>query len=195
MSVSFALGNGRSRLDVNLYDVQKRGPIYGCNALYRDFRPDVLVSTDKPISERIQQEGYAAQNRMYTRKPIAGSGALRAPHEYYGFSSGPIAVAIAALDGAQAVYLVGFDLGPLPQERFNNVYSDTEFYKKSSSRPTYTGNWVRQIKTICRNFPKRQFVRVMGETTAEIGEFVDIKNMQSMPMPEFIDRINNRKDL
>ena len=195
MSVSFALGNGRSRLDVNLYDVQKRGPIYGCNALYRDFRPDVLVSTDKPISERIQQEGYATHNRMYTRKPVPGSGALRVPQEYYGYSSGPIAVALAALDGAIAVYLIGFDLGALPQDRFNNVYADTEFYKKSSSRPTYTGNWVRQIQTICKNFPKRQFVRVMGETTAEIREFVAVNNLSSMPMAEFQDRINNVKDL
>lgn len=195
MTVSFALGNGRSRLDVNLYDVQKRGAIYGCNALYRDFRPDALVSTDKAISERIQHDGYASQNRMYTRKPIAGMGAMRVPQEYYGFSSGPIAVGLAALDGAIAVYMIGFDLGPLPQERFNNVYADTEFYKKSSARPTYTGNWVRQIKTICGHFPQRQFVRVMGATTAEIAEFVGINNLRSMPMAEFLDRINNRKDL
>jgi hypothetical protein len=195
MTVSFVLGNGRSRLEVNLYTVQQRGAIYGCNALYRDFRPDVLVSTDRPISERIQQEGYAAQNRMYTRKPMPGSGAMRVPQEYYGYSSGPIAVGQAALDGAIAIYMIGFDLGALPQERFNNVYADTEFYKKSSSRPTYTGNWVRQIRTICGHFPKRQFVRVMGDTTAEIAEFVNIPNMRSMAMAEFQDRINNCKDL
>jgi hypothetical protein len=195
MSVSFVLGNGRSRLEVNLYDVQKRGTIYGCNALYRDFRPDVLISTDRPISERIQQEGYASQNRMYTRKPISGSGALRVPQQYYGYSSGPIAVGQAALDGAIAIYMIGFDLGALPQERFNNVYADTEFYKKSSSRPTYTGNWVRQIRTICGHFPQRQFVRVMGETAAEIREFEPVKNLRSMPMAEFLDRINNCKDL
>ena len=195
MSVSFVLGNGQSRLAVNLYDVQKRGPVYGCNALYRDFRPDVLVSTDRPISERIQQEGYANQNRMYTRKPIPGLGALRVPQEYYGYSSGPIAVGQAALDGAVAIYMIGFDLGALPQERFNNVYADTEFYKKSSARPTYTGNWARQIRTICSHFARRQFVRVMGDTTAEIREFQDIKNLRAMPMAEFLDRINNRKDL
>ena len=132
---------------------------------------------------------------MYTRKPVPGSGALRVPQEYYGYSSGPIAVALAALDGAIAVYLIGFDLGALPQDRFNNVYADTEFYKKSSSRPTYTGNWVRQIQTICKNFPKRQFVRVMGETTAELRDFVAVNTLSSMPMAEFQDRINNVKDL
>lgn len=195
MSVSFALGNGHSRKAVNLYEIQQRGPIYGCNALYRDFRPNVLVSTDRPISERIQQEGYATHNRMYTRKPIPGSGALRVPQDYYGYSSGPIAVALAALDGAHTIVLLGFDLGPLPQERFNNIYADTEFYKKSSARPTYTGNWVRQIKTVCRNFPQQKFVRVMGDTTAEIQEFNTVNNLFGMPMTEFLDRINNTKDL
>jgi hypothetical protein len=195
MSVSFVLGNGQSRLAVNLFDIQKRGAIYGCNALYRDFRADVLISTDRPISERIQQEGYANQNRMYTRKPVPGSGAMRVPQQYYGYSSGPIAVGQAALDGAIAIYMIGFDLGALPQERFNNVYADTEFYKKSSARPTYTGNWVRQIRTICGHFPQRQFVRVMGATTAEIREFEPVKNLRSMPMAEFLDRINTIKDL
>lgn len=195
MSVSFVLGNGQSRLAVNLHAVQQRGAVYGCNALYRDFRADVLVSTDRPISERIQQEGYANQNRMYTRKPMPGSGALRVPQQYYGYSSGPIAVGQAALDGAMAIYMIGFDLGALPQERFNNVYADTEFYKKSSARPTYTGNWVRQIRTICSHFPQRQFVRVMGATTTEIREFEPVKNLRSMPITEFLDRINNTKDL
>ena len=72
MSVSFVLGNGQSRLAVNLYAVQQRGPVYGCNALYRDFRPDVLVSTDRPISERIQQEGYASQTACTHVNPCQG---------------------------------------------------------------------------------------------------------------------------
>ena len=120
---------------------------------------------------------------------------MRVPQEYYGYSSGPIAVGQAALDGAVAIYMIGFDLGALPQQRFNNVYADTEFYKKSSARPTYTGNWVRQIRTICSHFPQRQFVRVMGTTTTEIAEFEPVKNLRTMPMAEFLDRINNTKDL
>ena len=195
MSAAFVLGNGRSRLVVNLHALRERGPVYGCNALYREFTPDVLISTDRPISSHIQETGYAMKNRMYTRKPTPGQGALRVPQNYYGYSSGPIAVGVAAIDTHSVIYMLGFDLGPLANQRFNNVYADTEFYKKSSARPTYTGNWVRQIRQITKDFPKTSFIRVHGDSTAEIREFDGVGNLMAMPMAEFLDRINNRKDL
>jgi hypothetical protein len=195
MSLAFVLGNGHSRLAVDLQQLRLRGPVYGCNALYRDFTPDVLVSTDKPISSRIQEEGYAMHNRMYTRKPTPGRGAHRVPQAYYGFSSGPIAVGLAALDAHSVIYMIGFDLGPLSNDRFNNVYADSEFYKKSSARPTFTGNWVRQIVQITRDFPRCNFIRVMSETTTDIREFHNLGNMTRLAMPEFLARLNTGKDL
>lgn len=195
MPAAFVLGNGRSRLAINLHELGSRGPIYGCNALYREFAPTVLVSTDRPISERIQQEGYALKNRMYTRRPLPGRGAQPVPQDYYGFSSGPIAAAVAALDGNCVIYLAGFDLGPLPNNGFNNVYADTEFYKKSSARPTFAGNWVRQLGQIMRTFRQTRFVRILGDSTATVSEFQSYANHSDMPMMEFLDRINNLKDL
>lgn len=195
MSAAFVLGNGVSRLAVDLEKLRQFGKIYGCNALYREFAPDVLVSTDKAIASAIQNSGYAEKNLMYTRKPLPGLGARAVPHDYHGFSSGPIAVGIAALDRHLAIYLVGFDMGPNTNNRFNNVYADTEFYRKSISLPTYTGNWIRQIVTICRDFPTASFYRVQGETTATIPELTNINNLRHMPMTDFLDRINNTKDL
>jgi len=195
MSAAFVLGNGVSRLSVDLNQLKQLGRIYGCNALYREFVPDVLISTDKAIAHTIQNSGYAQNHTMYTRKPLPGLGARSVPQNYFGFSSGPIAVGLAAMNQHMAIYLVGFDMGPSANNRFNNVYADTEFYRKSASLPTYTGNWIRQIVTICRDFPKTSFTRVMGETTAAIPEFTKVDNLRNMPMAEFLDRINNTKDL
>ena len=195
MSAAFVLGNGVSRLSVDLNQLKQRGRIYGCNALYREFVPDVLISTDKAIAHTIQNSGYAEKHLMYTRKPLPGLGARSVPQSYFGYSSGPIAVGVAAVDRHLAVYLIGFDMGPNANNRFNNVYADTEFYRKSSSLPTYTGNWVRQIVTICRDFPKTSFHRVMGDTTAAIPEFSNVDNLRHLPMTDFLDRINNTKDL
>ena len=195
MSAAFALGNGISRLAVDLTMLQQRGTIYGCNALYREFTPDVLISTDRGIAHAIQHTGYAKEHVMYTRKPLPGLGARSVPQNYFGFSSGPIAVGMAAMDKHLAVYLIGFDMGPTTGNRFNNVYADTEFYKKSSSNPTFTGNWVRQIVTVTRDFPNTSFHRVVGDTTADIAELTGIKNMRHMPMADFLNRINNIKDL
>jgi hypothetical protein len=195
MSRAFVLGNGVSRLEVDLNQLKTLGPIYGCNALYREFVPDVLVSTDKPISERIQTEGYPLKNKFYTRRPFPGQGALEIPQEYFGFSSGPIATALAALDKNIAIYILGFDMGPAENGKFNNVYADTEFYKKSSAHPTYSGNWVRQITTVAKNFPKTSFYRIVGPATANIPDLNGIKNLAHMPMEVFLNRINNTKDL
>lgn len=195
MSRAFVLGNGISRLDVDLHRLKTLGTIYGCNALYREFEPDVLISTDKPISARIQEEGYSLTHKFYTRRPIPGQGALPVPQEYYGFSSGPIAVSLAALDKNIAIYMIGFDMGPTEIGKFNNVYADTEFYKKSSASPTYTGNWVRQLITVAKDFPKVSFFRIAGPTTANIPELNGVKNLSHMHMQDFLDRINNKKDL
>lgn len=195
MSAAFVLGNGISRLAVDLSVLKQRGTVYGCNALYREFVPDILVSTDRGIAHAIQHSGYARENVMYTRKPLPGLCARSVPQNYFGFSSGPIAVGLAAIDKHLAVYLIGFDMGPTAGNRFNNVYADTEFYKKSSSNPTFTGNWVRQIVTVTKDFPNTSFHRVVGDTTAEIAELQGIKNMRHMPMADFLDRINNIKDL
>ena len=195
MAAAFVLGNGISRKQVDLNLLKTLGRVYGCNAIYREFIPDVLISTDLPISDRIQHEGYSQRNRHYTRKPFPDLGAIRIAQQYFGYSSGPVAVGQAALDGATTIYLVGFDMGPTRTGRFNNIYADTEFYKKSSAVPTFTGNWVRQLKQITKDFPKTSFVRVTGDTTAELPDLLAILNMAHMPMEEFQNRINNTKEL
>ncbi len=195
MSAAFVLGNGVSRQIIEPAKLQSFGAVYGCNAIYREFTPDVLVSTDTPISERIQNEGYSQKHIRYTRKPLPALGARRLPQTYFGFSSGPAAVGQACIDKNRVIYMIGFDMGPNRNGRFNNIYADTEFYKKSSATPTYSGNWVRQIQTIADDFPKVSFFRIVGSTTADIPDLRSIKNLAHMPMEDFLNRINNTKEL
>ena len=185
MSTAFVLGNGLSRKALDLDVLTRYGNIYGCNALYRDFAPTVLVATDTPISEAIQLSNYALKHRFYTRKPLPSLGAQMIPEEIWGYSSGPVAVALAAQHGHLLIYLVGFDMGPALAGKFNNVYADTEFYKKSTAVPTYTGNWVNQIKEITKKFSNINFVRVVGDTTASIKALESISNLSHMPIQEF----------
>ena len=191
MSIAFVLGNGVSRKSVSLAQAKAVGPIYGCNALYRDFTPDCLVARDKPIADEIQNSGYSSTNRFYTRRPTHQLGAQEIPQKYYGNSSGPIACAIAALDGNCKIFMLGFDMGPDHAQRFNNIYAGTDFYKKVDAVPTFTGNWIRQIVQIAKDFSSTTFVRVIGDTTAEIAEFRVVSNIQHMPMAEFLERLAN----
>jgi hypothetical protein len=63
----FCIGNGESRRNVNLEALRKFGKIYGCNAMYRDFTPDVLVAVDQGIIHEIYQSGYAYAHECYFR--------------------------------------------------------------------------------------------------------------------------------
>ena len=192
---AFVLGNGRSRENIDFDTLMLLGDVYGCNALYRTHTPTVLVATDAPIAKAIQESGYSQTNRFYTRKPLPNSGAQIVPRPYYGYSSGPAATGIAALDGHSIIYLIGFDLGPLPGNQFNNLYADTEFYKPSIASPTFTGNWVRQLSSIIQEFKDRRFIRVHGDCTAEIEDFRKLPNLEKMDLDQFLHRINTSKDL
>jgi hypothetical protein len=185
MTVAFVLGNGQSRASINLVQLKQLGPIYGCNGLYRDWEPDCLVATDRPIAEAIQRSGYSKKHRFYTRKPLPDSGAQVVPRKYHGNSSGPIACALAALDGHTRIYMLGFDMAPSPSMRFNNVYAGTEFYKSPDAAPTFTGNWIRQLITMAGDFPKTKFIRVCGPTSAEIKEFKTIENFDTIDIKLF----------
>jgi hypothetical protein len=195
MSIAFILGNGISRQGLPLHDIQKHGSIYGCNGLHRDFIPDVLVATDTPIALYIESIGYPLEHKFYTRRPMLGKGGLSIPRPYFGYSSGPVAVALAALEQHKKIYMLGFDMGPTENKKFNNVYAGTEFYKEPGSNPTYTGNWIKQIQQICREFSGTKFVRVCGKTTARLPELDGIKNMEHLALDRFVERINNVKDL
>lgn len=195
MTIAFVIGNGVSRRGVSIDTLKSLGKIYGCNALYREFTPDVLVATDKPISAEIQNSGYPAKNTFYTRRPIEGLGALKVPSEYFGFSSGPIATSLAALDGHRRIYMLGFDMGPDTNQKFNNIYAGTDFYKPQDATPTYTGNWVKQICRIAKDHDRTRFIRICGPTTARIPELDQIRNLEHQTLASFLDRINNQKDL
>ena len=63
----FCIGNGESRKDFDLEQLRPFGKIYGCNGLYRDFAPDVLVGMDYNICHEIYRSGYAFNHTVYLR--------------------------------------------------------------------------------------------------------------------------------
>ena len=63
----FCIGNGTSRNGFDLEQLRPHGRIYGCNAIYRDFTPDVLCAVDQGIMHEIYQSGYCNHNEAYFR--------------------------------------------------------------------------------------------------------------------------------
>ena len=67
MSNVFCIGNGTSRKNFNLEKLRPHGKIYGCNALYRTFTPDVLTAVDHGIMHEIYHSGYCEKNETWFR--------------------------------------------------------------------------------------------------------------------------------
>jgi hypothetical protein len=187
-NIAFVLGNGTSRLVLDLDQLKKVGTVYGCNALYREFTPDVLVSTDPGISEEIQNSGYALTNLHYTRKPIDGKGSKKIEFNY-GFSSGPIAMTYACKTNAECIYFAGFDLTGI-NGNVNNIYADTPHYKASSAKETYYGNWVVQIQKVIAQYPNKRFMRLITPDVYTPKEWC-MPNYTEISIIDFLVLINN----
>ena len=63
----FCIGNGESRKGFDLETLRPHGKIYGCNAIYRDFMPDVLTAVDHGIMHEIYHAGVAQKIPCYFR--------------------------------------------------------------------------------------------------------------------------------
>lgn len=67
MTNVFCIGNGESRKGFDLERLRPHGKIYGCNAIYRDFTPDVLTAVDHGIMHEIYHAGMAQKIPCYFR--------------------------------------------------------------------------------------------------------------------------------
>lgn len=187
---AFVLGNGKSRLKFDLNELKLRGKIYGCNGLYRDFTPDVLVATDRPMATEIEESGYSEHNEFWTRHPNSGKKSNKIDINF-GFSSGPIAVSLAARNSHKPIYLIGFDLIG-NNGKVNNVYAGTPNYVSVDNKETYWGNWSQQILTIMRDqFPHSKFIRYVEPGSFTPPEWLQLSNYSEANYKEFIRSINN----
>ena len=179
---AYVIGNGNSRRSIDLKSLH--GITYGCNSLYLDFKPHCLVATDVEISRHIQEIGYAKHNRFHTRKVFADSGARPLLHHTRGWSSGPNALALAIHDRHRQIYILGFDFGG-KSFTFNNVYADTEFYKKSTDPATFGGNWVNQVDSLLKQHHNVNFYIVYGRETSDIRSVFNYRNVSKIGIDEF----------
>ena len=161
---SFVLGNGRSRLNINLQDLRRYGKIYGCNALYREFEPDYLIAVDPKMIMEIEKSGYQRTHEVWTNPnaKYRNFQGFRYFMPSLGWSSGPTALDLAAKHKPSEVYIFGFDyVGS--NGLLNNVYADTTNYRKSSDPATYHGNWEKQTEQVVKQNKSIRFYRVVEQ--------------------------------
>jgi hypothetical protein len=184
----FVLGNGRSRLRYDLETLRRAGRIYGCNALYRDFAPDVLVAIDRRMIDEIVASGYSRDHCCYFANDERG---LSVPPDCLVGEpgrtryAGPAAIRLAIrLEQPRRIFLIGFDIVDI---EWNNIYAGTpgyEDYRDIGKRIVETGKYVghnpatlSQLRDIFLEFPQIQFCKLMNSSRFRYPEWKGVRNL------------------
>lgn len=185
-NIAFVLGNGTSRSSINLPQLKEKGTVYGCNALYREFKPDYLVAVDTKMILEINKSGYQHSNQVWTNpnRAYQQMTGFKFFNPSKGWSSGPTALWLASTHTNKEIYILGFDYQGI-DDRINNIYADTPNYKKSNERATYHGNWLRQTCLTCQKFSEKRYIRVVGENAFIPKEFDKITNLEHVTVDQF----------
>lgn len=161
-NAAFVVGNGTSRLSINVQSLLNEGIVYGCNAQYREYEPHYLICVDVKMVNEVIAAGYHKTHQVWTNpnKGVSTKQNINFFNPHKGWSSGPTALWFACTQGHREVFILGFDYQGL-NGKFNNVYADTFNYKKSSDSATYYGNWLSQTEKVIREFKTVKFFRVI----------------------------------
>jgi len=271
MTKVFCIGNGESRKNFDLNLLRPYGKIYGCNALYRDFKPDVLVAVDGGVIHEIYDSGYCYNNETWFRdwhklnekeynkiyygdnikdeeiqlvkkyftnitenkkenstdfsyhghslkiklsvikryidkpekyeqmmKELNNSGLhiswlkedkahnlkeIFPDNKDFGWSAGPTSAYISIKqNNPKELYMLGHDLTS-NDEKLNNVYKDTKWYRKSDSLKTTGSNWINQWLELFKSFPHIKFIKInnsfeeINNVNKKIKKWNDIPNL------------------
>lgn len=192
-SLAFVCGNGTSRKMISIDEMKKLGKVYGCNALYREYRPDYLIAVDTRMVLEITKTGWHLDNPVYTNpnrsyKKMEG---LNLFNPSKGWSSGPTALWLASKHTYETIYILGFDYKGIDKGRWvNNIYANTINYKKQSDRATFYGNWLKQTQITVKENEHINYVRVIDKDGFIPKELINIRNLRHMYVDEFV-KIHN----
>ena len=171
MPISIAVGNGESRLGIELDRFYKKSILIGCNAIHRDHRVDHLVCVDQRMVNEALTNPEIKDTKIYTRPnwilqfksfpnvvevpELPYKGSLREDDPWH-WGSGPFAVLLAALLTESDVWMIGFDLHS-KSKTVNNVYKGSKNYSAALSSPVDPRYWIYQCQKIFAYFPNRRF--------------------------------------
>lgn len=136
VSIGFVIGNGESRQGFDLNTLKGLGPIFGCNALYRDFEPDVLCAFDLGVLLELSNNSYkgiigklnkSQKQAILDDKYLEHLAVPRG--NGVAWYSGIFATWLLSslFPNLEKVFMIGFDLY---EAKTNNIYKNSLNYEK-----------------------------------------------------------------
>lgn len=168
------IGNGPSRKDFILdllhgqhggEKIVTVGQSYGCNLLYKDFKPTFLVCIDKEILPEIVESGYCEDNIVYTNAKnfIFYPESVHLYPMHYPANAGTLALHLACADGHKRIFMIGFDFYRTGME--NIYYGQHSRYSTEINVEAANNNFTNYLVRLMDTYPDVEFTRVFTGPT------------------------------
>jgi hypothetical protein len=182
--IAFVVGNGQSRQQVNLEALVDKAPIYGCNAIYRDFHAwNYLIAIDDGMIEELRRERVDRGLVIIPPEENRFEDAEYSPQRRRA-NAGMIAMDQAIKRGAKILYNIGIDFVLKGDISTDNVYKNTENYGPET-HATQDDNYhrIRYLEWFARKHPNVKFVFVVPDTVPM--RVIEAPNVVGMKMETF----------
>jgi hypothetical protein len=103
-----------------------------------------------------------------------------------GWAAGTTALHLACQQGAEEVYMLGFDLST-QNESLNNIYKGTGYYLPADAKGFNPQNWINQMLAVFREFKDTQFYWV--DAVHNIGSSTDNIEIRYLTKSELCDTL------
>jgi len=188
MKRAFLIGNGISRRDIILESLRPHGEIFGCNALYREFTPDLLFCVDVRMIYEVAKSGFARENPCTvfatwyddfntTYKNLDGIKYLDFNKERK-LASGPSSLYKALEMEYEEIWLVGHDMKPADGDKINDIYAGTGNYRDVGAKSiNHETAFARELKNVMLEFKGKGNARVFRVMDENCGTPPSIRNL------------------
>ena len=190
---AYCIGNGPSRKNFDLSTLKSTGQTYGCNALYRDFKPNFLFSVDAKMSQEISKSKVWQQG-VYCYAPSLevnrNEGLILIPHNPH-YTSGNQAIHTAIIHGHRQIYMLGYDFREYGKDQLNNIYQNTQNYGERHSDSIFDA-WLTTFRKTVKQRPYVNFTIVHDDPPEYLNHLQtgsDLKNTSLMTYNDFKDKV------
>jgi hypothetical protein len=197
-SDALIIGNGKSRLQFDLNQLQNLFTTYGCNALYRDFIPDFLISHDMGIADEIIENRVHYKTNFYTQhgtkmdiRHSKGEPIHFVVQDKWIGDSGTGALRLACNNGHKNIYMIGFDY-QTQNKYIDNVYAGTRHYQPG---PINNGGefmlrqWEQRLRYCCDTHKSINIIRVQGVDYKPVCKAENFTNITIEQFKEIINEL------
>lgn len=137
---------------------------YGCNAIYRNYKPDFIVANGDGVVQEIAESTVDKSNVIYTNSKNLQKypGKFVFTPQNPEVNAGATAAYMAAFDGHKKVYMLGFDGIDSPKNNYN-MFAGTPNYP-AADHIINEEYWVRSLSTVMSVYSDTEFIRVTPTT-------------------------------